>query len=117
MTRLYLFAGFAGTLLPFAAFGEWITHHDLSPVQMITVIWQQPLALFAWLDVIITALVLIIFADIEARRTGMSRRWIAPIATCCISPSLGLPLFLYLRDQHLTSSNRLLSSLQPELKR
>ena len=47
MTRLYLFAGFAGTLLPFAAFGEWITHHGFSPAQMMTVIWQQPLALFA----------------------------------------------------------------------
>ena len=107
MTRLYLFACFAGTLLPFAAFGEWITHHGFSPVQMMTVIWQQPLALFAWLDVIITALVLIIFADIEARRTGMSRRWITPIATRCIGPSLGLPLFLYLRDQHLTSKQSL----------
>ena len=107
MTRLYLFAGFAGTLLPFAAFGEWTTHHGFSPAQMMTVIWQQPLALFAWLDVIITALVLVIFADIEARRTGMSRRWIAPIATCCIGPSLGLPLFLYLRDQHLTSKQSL----------
>lgn len=107
MTRLYLFAGFAGTLLPFAAFREWITHHGFSPVQMMTVIWQQPLALFAWLDVIITALVLIIFADIEARRTGMSRRWITPIATCFIGPALGLPLFLYLRDQHLTSNQSL----------
>ena len=111
MTRLYLFAGFAGTLLPFAAFGEWITHHGFSPVQMMRVIWQQPLALFAWLDVFITALVSIIFADIEARRTGMSRRWIAPIATCCISPSLGLPLFSCFRIRHL-----FLSTLQPELE-
>ena len=31
MSRLYLFAGFAGTLLPFAAFGEWITHYGFSP--------------------------------------------------------------------------------------
>ena len=38
MTRLYLFACFAGTLLPFAAFGEWITHHGFLPVQMMTVI-------------------------------------------------------------------------------
>ena len=107
MSRLYLFAGFAGTLPPFAAFGEWITHYGFSPVQMMTAIWQQPLVLFAWLDVIITALVLIIFADIEARRTGMSRRWITPIATCCIGPSLGLPLFLYSVTRHLASKQSL----------
>ena len=103
MARFYLLACFAGTLLPLAAFGEWITHHGFSPILLVTTIWQQPLALFAWLDVIVTALVLIIFADIEGRKIGMSRRWVTPLATCCIGPSLGLPLFLYFRDRHLAS--------------
>ena len=79
MARFYLLACFAGTLLPFAAFGEWITHHGFSPMLLITTIWQQPLALFAWLDVIVTALVLIIFADLEGRRVGMPCRWVTPL--------------------------------------
>ena len=89
MACFYLLACFAGTLLPFATFGAWITHHGFSPILLITTIWQQPLALFAWLDVIVTALVLIIFADIEGRRVGMSRLWVAPFAICCVGPSLG----------------------------
>ena len=107
MARFYLLACFTGTLLPFAAFGEWITHHGFSPILMITTIWQQPLALFAWLDVIVTVLVLIIFADIEGRRIGMPCRWVPPLATCCVGPSLGLPLFLYFRDRHLASRRSL----------
>ena len=107
MARFYLLACFAGTLFPFAAFGEWITHHGFSPILLITTIWQQPLALFAWLDVIVTALVLIIFTEVEGRRVGMLRRWVAPLATCCVGPSLGLPLFLYSRDRHLASRQSL----------
>lgn len=103
MARFYLLACFTGTLLPFAAFGEWITHHGFSPILMITTIWQQPLALFAWLDVIVTALVLIIFADIEGRRIGMPCRWVTPLATCCVGPSLGLPLFLWMRHRSLAN--------------
>lgn len=107
MARFYLLACFAGTLFPFAAFGERITHHGFSPILLITTIWQQPLALFAWLDVIVTALVLIIFTEVEGRRVGMSRRWVASLATCCVGPSLGLPLFLYFRDRHLASRQSL----------
>ena len=107
MARFYLLACFAGTLFPFAAFGEWITHHGFSPILLITTIWQQPLALFAWLDVTVTALVLIIFTEVEGRRVGMSRRWVAPLATRCVGPSLGLPLFLYFRDRHLASRQSL----------
>ena len=107
MARFYLLACFAGKLSPFAAFGERITHHGFSPNLLITTIWQQPLALFAWLDVIVTALVLIIFTEVEGRRVDMSRRWVAPLATCCVGPSLGLPLFLYFRDRHLASRQSL----------
>ena len=107
MARFYLLACFAGTLFPFAAFGEWITHHGFSPILLITTIWQQPLALFAWLDVIVTALVLIIFTEVEGRRVGMPCRWVAPLATCCVGPSLGLPLFLYFHDRHLASRQSL----------
>ena len=107
MARFYLLACFAGTLFPFAAFNEWITHHGFAPILLITTIWQQPLALFAWLDVIVTALVLIIFTEVEGRRVGMSRRWVAPLATCCVGPSLGLPLLLCFRDRHLASRQSL----------
>ena len=107
MARFYLLACFAGTLFPFAAFGEWITHRGFSPILLITTIWKQPLALFAWLDVIVTAHVLIIFTEVEDRRVGMSHRWVAPLATCCVGLSLGLPLFLYFRDRHLASRQSL----------
>jgi hypothetical protein len=93
MARFYLLACFAGTLLPFAAFGEWITHHGFSPILLIMTIWQQPLALFAWLDVIVTALVLIIFADLEGRKVDMPCRWVTPLQPAAWDPHLGYRCF------------------------
>ena len=114
MARFYLLACFAGAPLPFAAFSKWITHHGISPILLITTIWRQPLALFASLDVIVTALVLIIFADIQGRRIGMSHRWVPPLQPAAWDPHLGYRYFFTSAMGTSPRGNLLLSTLQPE---
>jgi hypothetical protein len=56
------------------------------------------------MDVVLSALALIIFVLIEGARLGLARRWMPIVATCLVGVSLGLPLFLYQRQAHLDST-------------
>ena len=57
-------------------------------------------AFFA-LDVVFSALALILFVELEGRRLGLRHRWLAIAGTCIIGVSFGLPLFLYQRQVRL----------------
>jgi hypothetical protein len=54
------------------------------------------LSAFAWLDVVITAIVLI--AVIREEKDRISSWWLPVVATLIVGPSCGLPLFMYLRE-------------------
>jgi hypothetical protein len=56
---------------------------------------------FFGMDVLVSAVVLFVFVGIEGRRVGMGFRWLPVIAVFLVGVSLGLPLFLYLRQAHL----------------
>ncbi len=56
---------------------------------------------FFGLDVIVSSLVLWVFVFAEGRRVGMQRLWLPVIASLVVGVSLGLPLFLYMRQLHL----------------
>jgi hypothetical protein len=56
---------------------------------------------FFALDVIVSAIVLISFIETEGRRLGMRLLWLPIVAVLLVGVSLGLPLFLYLRQLQL----------------
>ena len=53
------------------------------------------------MDVLVSAIVLCVFASREGRRLGMRGLWLPVVAVFGVGVSLGLPLFLYLRQAHL----------------
>lgn len=55
---------------------------------------------FAWLDVLVAALVLLGFIVAEGRRLAMRAWWLPVAGTCLVGVSFGLPLFLWLRERH-----------------
>lgn len=59
---------------------------------------------FFGLDVIISSVVLWVLVVIEGRRAGMKRLWVPIAASLAVGVSLGLPLFLYMREQWLERS-------------
>jgi uncharacterized protein DUF2834 len=59
---------------------------------------------FFGMDVLVSALVLLVFVATEGRRIGVRARWLVVAAVCAVGVSLGLPLFLYLRERHLEQS-------------
>lgn len=101
MKRFYILMCIAGTALPLSAFVPWVVEFGLD----LPLFWQglsEPLSAFAWLDVVISALVLFAYIVVEGSRLDMKRLWLPIVATCCVGVSLGLPLFLYLRECHVS---------------
>jgi hypothetical protein len=58
---------------------------------------------FFGLDVLVSAVVVIVFIRREGARRKMGTLWLPIAATCLIGVSCGLPLFLYLRERRLAS--------------
>jgi uncharacterized protein DUF2834 len=56
---------------------------------------------FFALDVIVSAIVLLSFIQSEGRRLRMRLLWLPMLGTVLVGVSLGLPLFLYLRQLEL----------------
>lgn len=103
MRPRYVFLGLCvlGLALPNAAFWPWLLAHGIAPRQFLADLFANGVSSFFGLDVICSALVLILFVEVEGRRLGLHRRWLPIAATCLIGVSLGLPLFLYQRQVHL----------------
>lgn len=103
MRSRYLFLGLcvAGLTLPNAAFWPWLATHGFAPRQFLADLFANGVSSFFGLDVLLSALALILFVELEGRRLGLRQRWLPIAATCLVGVSLGLPLFLYQRQVHL----------------
>ena len=101
MKKVYLFLAFLGFILPLWQFVSWLFEFGLDVPLIFKSIVNDKLSLFAWLDVIVSAIVLIIFIVYEGRKQSMQRLWIPIVGTLCVGVSFGLPLFLFLREVHV----------------
>jgi hypothetical protein len=59
------------------------------------------IAAFGWLDVIVSALALFAFLLYERRQKVVRYAWLAVLGTLIVGVSLGLPLYLYLRENSM----------------
>jgi hypothetical protein len=99
--HLYLALGLIGTLLPLAAFLPFLRLPDAGPRLFLAQLFATPVSGFFGWDVIVSSLALWTFVLVEGRRLGMGRLWAPIVANLLVGVSLGLPLFLYLREARL----------------
>ena len=102
--HIYLLLGFLGVVLPYSQFLPWLAENGLNIPLLIEQIATPQIAAFGWLDVIISALVLFVFILTDGRRQKVSRLWLPIAGTLIVGVSLGLPLYLYLREVTLERS-------------
>ncbi len=96
-----------GTVLPYAALGAWVVENDVFDIgAMVVEIAASRMSMFAWFDVLVSAVVLIVFIRSEGRRAATPFLWAPIVATCVVGVSLGLPLFLLLRERTLHRHRR-----------
>ncbi|BFM04988.1 DUF2834 domain-containing protein [Halioxenophilus aromaticivorans] len=107
MKAFYICMCILGTVLPFAAFAPWLFSQGPNITLLFQLASSNSISQFAWLDVLVSALVLIAFIWHEGRRLNMARLWLPSLGTCLVGVSLGLPLFLLLREIHITDQHTL----------
>ncbi len=98
MGKVYLVLAVVGFIAPYAIFFMWLAEYGFDFALFVQEIFGSKLALFAWVDVVISALGLVAFILYEGRARGMGRLWIPIVGTLCVGVSFGLPLFLYMRE-------------------
>ena len=100
--HLYLVFCLLGLVLPYSQFIPWIIeHHALNISMFMHDLFANRIAAFFALDVIVSAIVLLSFIQSEGRRLRMRFLWLPMLGTVFVGVSLGLPLFLYLRQLEL----------------
>src|ERR1700737_5034362 len=93
---LYLFFALIGLILPYSQLVPWIVeHHALNMPLFIRDLFANRISAFFALDVIVSAVVLILFIQIEGRRLGVRALWLPIIGVLLVGCSLGLPLFFF----------------------
>jgi hypothetical protein len=103
MQVLYAMLCIVGAVLPLSQFAPWVLAHGLSVPLLVQQAVSTPVSAFAWADVLVSALACMAFIGAEGRRLAMPRLWLPLLCCVGVGPSLGLPLFLLLRERHLAT--------------
>lgn len=98
---VYLILCVTGLIAPYAAFLPWVAQHGLDMRLFVQQLFANRISAFFGLDVIVSVVVLLRFAAAESTRLRIPNRWLVLLATLLVGVSLGLPLFLYLRERRL----------------
>lgn len=104
MRKLYLFLAVIGWILPYFFFVSFLVENGLNLSLLVSQLFANDIATFFAVDLIITAIVLIVFVYRESQRHGIGNWWLYVVATLLVGPSFAFPLFLYVREPHLEGS-------------
>ena len=99
--QFYLIFCVLGILLPYSQFVPWLLEHGLNLSLFLAELFANRISAFFVLDVIVSAIVLIWFIQSEGKRLSVQLLWLPTIGTLIVGVSLGLPLFLFLRQAML----------------
>ncbi|MGH9509689.1 MAG: DUF2834 domain-containing protein [Terriglobales bacterium] len=95
---IYLSLCFGGAILPYWQFLPWLSEHGLNFRLLLGQLFANRISAFFGIDVIVSAVVLLVFIGVERSRLGIMRWWLPSLATLTVGVSLGLPLFLFQRE-------------------
>jgi len=101
--RLYLGLCVAGTVLPLSQLLLFLREHGPNMALFVDQLFANRVSAFFALDVIVSSVVLWTLVLVEGRRIGVRNLWLPIAANLAVGVSLGLPLFLYLRERRLRS--------------
>lgn len=104
---IYLVLCIAGVILPYAQFIPFLREHGLDLPLFFQQLFATPVSGFFGMDVIVSSLALWVFVYSEGARLKMRRLWIYVVCNLLVGVSLGLPLFLLMRQVKLDRSDSL----------
>jgi len=104
LRHVYLALCVVGAFLPYSQFIRWFLEHGLDLSLFLDQLFANRIGGFFGLDVIVSSFVLWVFVFSEGRRIGMRHLWLPVLASLVVGVSLGLPLFLYMRQLHIDTT-------------
>jgi uncharacterized protein DUF2834 len=101
---VYLALCVAGTVLPCSQLLPFLRAHGLDPLALFAQLFSTPAGAFFGMDVIVSSVVLWVLVVVDGRRAGVRNLWAPIAASLAVGVSLGLPLYLYMRERRLEQS-------------
>ncbi len=95
---IYLTLCIIGTIVPYASFVPWLAVNGVNIPLLVREIMSSPVTMFGWLDVVVSAIVLFVFIFSERQNIKVKYMWLSIVGTLTVGVSLGLPLYLFLRE-------------------
>jgi hypothetical protein len=102
--RLYLGLCIAGIVLPYSQLIPFLRENGLDLRLFLDQLFSNRVGGFFGMDVIVSSVVLWVLVVVEGRRAGVKHLWAPIAANLAVGVSLGLPLFLYMREKRLEDS-------------
>jgi hypothetical protein len=102
----YLVLAVIGAVLPLWQLIPFLRDHGLAFDVFFKQLFSTPIGGFFGMDVIVSSVVLWVLIYVEGRRAGVRHLWLPVIANLVVGVSMGLPLFLYMRELRLEVSSR-----------
>jgi hypothetical protein len=103
---IYLVLCFVGALLPYWQFVPWVVAHGMNLPLFVRELFVNRISAFFGIDLLVSAVVLVVFMRVESGRIQIHQRWLPIVAMLLVGVSLALPRFLYMREirlEHLKS--------------
>ncbi len=100
---LYLLLAIPGLLVPWWFLAVFLTSGEATPQLFFSALFVNAVAGAVSADLLISALVYILFVHLEGRRLGMTRLWRYPLLALLVGLSFSLPLFLAARARQEAS--------------
>jgi hypothetical protein len=101
LKTIYLVLCVLGLVLPYWQFVPWVAANGLNMPLFFQQLFANHIGAFFGMDVLVSAVALMVFARSESSRLGVPGRWLPLIAVLTVGVSLALPLFLYMRERKL----------------
>ena len=99
MKATYLVLCVLGIALPYWQFLPWVAANGLNLPLFFRELFANRIGGFFGMDVLVSAVTLLVFARSERARVAPAARWLTLVAVLTVGVSLGLPLLLYLRER------------------
>jgi hypothetical protein len=110
---IYLALCFVGALLPYWQFIPWVMQHGMNLPLFVRELFANRISAFFGMDVLVSAVVLVVFMRVESARLSIPRRWLPVLVVLTVGVSLALPMFLYLRELRMNQLRSLDNNTAP----
>jgi hypothetical protein len=104
---IYLILCILGTVLPYSQFVPFLLEQGFDLKIIFEQLFANRISVFFGMDVIVSSLVLWTFVFYEGSRIKMKNLWVYIASNLLVGVSLGLPLFLLMRQRKLEEIDNL----------